>query len=59
MGFFEDGQVKQGSARPSFAEEEARKDEVSGGWSITLAEGPESRSRSRKVSLAFPLSHAS
>ncbi|GAA5995495.1 hypothetical protein JCM5350_006013 [Sporobolomyces pararoseus] len=56
LGFFEDGQVMEGSARPSLSEEESRRDEYGGGgsgagWSITLAEGPKSRSRSRKVSL--------
>lgn len=53
LGFFEDGSALEGSNRPSFAEEESRREDQSG-WSVTLAETPKSRSRSKKVSGTLP-----
>lgn len=53
LGFFEDGSALEGSIRPSFAEEESRREDQSG-WSVTLAESPKSRSRSKKVSGTLP-----
>ena len=52
LGFFQDGEEHEQSSRPSLADQDDLQSlgrEVEAGWSITFAEGPKSRSRSRKV----------